>query len=80
MKKTGGRVVLILGVLFLIIQVIQPDRSNPPVSAEELGRILPLLPVLPNFFVQRVLTATRTRPAGPGTVTLHQYRGWSVAM
>jgi hypothetical protein len=33
MKKLLNRVVLILIVLFVIAQFIQPDRSNPPVDA-----------------------------------------------
>ena len=44
MKRTGGRVVLALGVLFLLLQLIQPERTNPPASADDLRRHLPASP------------------------------------
>lgn len=44
MKKTGARVALIIVALLLLIQLIQPERANPPVTNDTLGEHLPLSP------------------------------------
>jgi len=44
MKKTVSRAIIVLAVLFLLIQVIQPDRSNPPVTGDDVRQHLPVTP------------------------------------
>jgi len=44
MKKTGKRVALIGVVLLLLIQLVQPDRSNPPSSSASVQDVLPMSP------------------------------------
>lgn len=44
MKKTGTRVLLAMAVLFLLIQAIQPDRSNPPVTGDDIRQHVPVTP------------------------------------
>jgi hypothetical protein len=42
MRKTSIRAAMVVGVLLLVIQVFQPDRTNPPLSGDNLQEHLPL--------------------------------------
>ena len=44
MKKTGKHVALIGVVLLLLIQLVQPDRSNPPSPGPSVQDVLPMSP------------------------------------